>query len=118
MRSYSKIFQRNPDKRKEMLELYRCGYSSKELGRIYDCDHTSILHWVHKYNVKQETTKELKKTTLLKKPTLGEQIKGVLQNKWQPTGEEKINKGHDYEWYLEQEKLKNMSKIERKIRGI
>lgn len=49
-RTYTKIF-RNKDTLLEMLEKYSKGKTISELGREYNCDHTSIVYHVQKNNV-------------------------------------------------------------------
>ena len=110
---YIKVFK---DKKKlaKMLAYYKEGYGMSELGRKYGVDHTSILYQIQKHNVvrigKPKTFDEQgqKRIPLVPPPP-------PKQSKYEKTINAPINKGHDYEHYLELTQKRYVRKFERAL---
>lgn len=50
MRSYERAFK-DPKKLEEMIALRKLGWNLSQLARFYGTDHTSIRHWVVKFDL-------------------------------------------------------------------
>ena len=111
---YKKIFK---DKKKlaKMLAYYKEGYGMSELGRKYGVDHTSILYQIQKHNVvrigKPKTFEQPKEKPL---PLIPLRPK-FKQSKYDNVINAPINKGHDYEHYLELTQKRYVRKFERAL---
>lgn len=53
MRTYIKVFQKNPEKLVEMLKLFKNGKTSYFLAEKYKVDHSTIFYHVRKYGIKR-----------------------------------------------------------------
>ena len=109
---YKKIFK---DKKKlaKMLAYYKEGYGMSELERKYGVDHTSILYQVRKHKVVRGEPKTFdeqgqKRIPLVPPPP-------PKQSKYEKTINAPINKGHDYEHYLELTQKRYVRKFERAL---
>lgn len=52
---YKRVFQTSPLKLCRMIALRRAGKTYPDLAREFQVDHSTVLHWCHKYKIPSET---------------------------------------------------------------
>ena len=96
-RTWTRFFQNNPEKLKEMLDLRRSGWSLRKLGRHYLVDHTYIRSVCVKAAV--EPVKAVTSSHV------GRKVKPKPLWTVDQFGE-RINMGKDYKSYLKEKGIK------------
>lgn len=97
-----------PQKIREMLEFRSNGLSYKRLASKYRVDHTSIIYWCQKYNIKKclplpEFTVKVKKKVKYAKTHPKIIIAPNPKDKYAYIWAEKVSSGKPYKDYLKQD---------------
>jgi len=141
-----RLFYHYPEKLLGMLYLYSDGLTTVDLGKVYNCDHTTIMNWKTKLGIVQGTPKkyideQVKKffkldeivAEVIKVPNGGRNlewqtrpIKPITPPKFGPIreknpgfpeyGKERVNLGHSYAGYLKLEEKRIREKKKSMLR--
>ena len=108
---YKKIFQ-NPALLNEMLKDRRNGMSYRELGRKYNCDHSSCVHWCMKMGLpKIQAGRKTLEETKYEPICITRGMETKFENVEQNFTNEKLNDGKSYAEYLAHEKNKRYNQL-------
>lgn len=109
--SYSRLFQTHPELLEQMLVLRLSGWSLHALKDLYDCDRTTIRHWIVKFDIKPQVPeipyRMLPQVTINYTPPQKEVV--VSKYKYQHIFDEEecVNPGKSYKEYIADHKRRD-----------
>jgi len=94
------IFRDNLEVREQMIKEYNSGMSSGKLALKYKVSPKTVLKYCSESSILQKKRRgSIMKTFSRKQPTYPS-FRSTSQNVWVDEKGEKVNKGHNYDYYL------------------